>query len=86
AIDACLRAMTIRRSTGSPVAVSADHHSLAVYEWYSGNRAVADMPVGDAIEVLDGDAAQHDPNRLCQLGHGFAMQAFLAVQSSRADI
>ncbi|PRC47602.1 LuxR family transcriptional regulator, partial [Mycobacterium sp. ITM-2017-0098] len=42
--------------------------------------------VGDAIEVLDGDAAQHDPNRLCQLGHGFAMQAFLAVQSSRADI
>ncbi|PRC56250.1 LuxR family transcriptional regulator, partial [Mycobacterium sp. ITM-2017-0098] len=24
AIDACLRAMTIRRSTGSPVAVSAD--------------------------------------------------------------
>lgn len=86
AIDACRRAMTIRRSTGSPVAVSADHHSLAIYEWYSGNRAVADQHVGDAIEALDGAVAQQDPNRLRQLGHGFAMQAFLAVQSSRVDV
>ncbi len=85
AINACRRAMRIRQATGSPVAVSTNHHSLAVYEWYSGNRAVADRHVGDAIETLDGDAAQHDPDRLCQLGHGFAMQAFLAVQSSRLD-
>lgn len=86
AIRACRRAMRIRQDTGSDVAVSADHHSLAVYEWYNGNRAVSDHHVVDAIATLDGTAAQQDPSRLSQLGHAFAMQAFLAVQSSQLDV
>jgi DNA-binding CsgD family transcriptional regulator/tetratricopeptide (TPR) repeat protein len=85
AIGACRRAMQIRQNMGSPVAVSANHHSLAVYEWYNGNRATADGHVADAIATLDGVAAQQDPSRLVQLGHAFAMQAFLAVQSSQID-
>ncbi|MET0899901.1 MAG: AAA family ATPase [Mycobacterium sp.] len=82
AIDACRRALRIREQMGLPVAVSANHHSLAVYEWYSGNRSAADHHVADAIRALASDAAQHDPLCAVQLGHAFAMQAFLAVQSS----
>ena len=85
AILACRRAMRIRQELGAPVAVSADHHSLAVYEWYNGNRAAADDHVADAIATLDDDAAQQDSARLLQLGHAFAMQAFLAIQSSQID-
>lgn len=85
AILACRRAMRIRQELGSPVAVSADHQSLAVYEWYNGNRSVADNHVADAIAALDGDAAQQDSSRLPQLGHAFAMQAFLAIQSSQIE-
>ena len=71
---------------GAPVAVSADHHSLAVYEWYNGNREAADDHVADAIATLDDDAAQPGiPHVLTQLGHAFAMQAFLAIQSSQLD-
>lgn len=82
AILACRRAMRIRQEMGSPVAVGADHHSLAVYEWYNGNRSTADHHVADAIATLGDVAAQQDTDRLLQLGHAFAMQAFLAVQSS----
>ncbi|QZT63902.1 helix-turn-helix transcriptional regulator [Mycolicibacterium austroafricanum] len=85
AISACRRAMRIRRDMRAPVAVSANHHSLAVYEWYSGNRAVADEHVAEAIAALADVDAEQDPSCLGQLGHGFAMQAFLAVQSSRVD-
>ena len=85
AIAAGRRAMLLRRAMGAPVAVSADHHALAVYEWYNGNRAVADGHVHDAVAALDDAALQQDPACLVQLGHGLAMQAFLAVQSSRID-
>ena len=86
AILACRRAMRIRQETGARVAVSANHHALAVYEWYSGNRTVADRHAADAIAALDCDVAQRDPSRLVQLGHAFAMQAFLAMQSSQVDV
>ncbi|CAN3128096.1 ATP-binding protein [Mycobacterium sp. smrl_JER01] len=83
AIGACRRAMRIRRQLRAPVAVSANHHSLAVYEWYSGNRAAADAHVAAAIAALDDAGAQNDPARARQLGHSFSMKAFLAVQSSQ---
>lgn len=83
AIGACRRAMRIRQELGATVAVSADHHSLAVYEWYNGNRAVADGHVADAISTLDDRSGE--PATLVQLGHAFCMQAFLAVQSSHLD-
>lgn len=85
AIGACRRAMRIRQQMGKPVAVSADHQSMAVYEWYNGNRAAADGHLTEAITTLDGVAAEHDPSRLVQLGHAFATQAFLAIQSSQVD-
>jgi DNA-binding CsgD family transcriptional regulator len=77
--------MRVRQALGQAVAVSADHHALAVYEWYNGNRAVADRHAADAITVLNDAAAQQDRSYLVQLGHAFAMQAFLAVQSSDVD-
>ena len=85
AIGAGQRAMLLRRAMGAFVAVSANHHALAVYEWYNSNRAGADSHVEAAIAVLDDRAAQQDPARQVQLGHGLAMQAFLALQSSRID-
>jgi DNA-binding CsgD family transcriptional regulator len=83
AISACRRAMHLRQELGGGVAVSADHHSLAVYEWYNGNRAVADDHVADAIATLDDGGTE--PATLVHLGHAFCMQAFLAVQSSHLD-
>ncbi len=76
--------MLLRRATGSPVGVSANHHALAVYEWYSGNRAAADRHAADAVAALDDNvAAQHDSTSRVQLGHALAMQAYLAVQASQ---
>ncbi|CAN5458199.1 AAA family ATPase [soil metagenome] len=83
AIVACGRAMGIRQELGAPLQVSADHHSLAVYQWYNGNRALADDHVAEAITVLDGGPCEQPA--LVLLGHAFCMQAFLAVQSSRLD-
>ncbi len=83
AIAACRRAMHIRQAEHAAVSVSADHHSLAVYEWYNGNRAVADNHLEAAIATLDPGLNSDDTAKLVQLGHAFAMQAFLAMQSSR---
>ncbi|MBS1694703.1 MAG: AAA family ATPase [Actinobacteria bacterium] len=85
AIGACRRALRIRERMGMPVAMSADHHSLAVYEWYNGNRTTADNHVAEAIAILDDAEAQQDPSRLVQLGHALAMQAFLSIQSTQVD-
>lgn len=85
AIMASRRAMRIRQELGAPVAVSANHHALAIYEWYNGNRSVADDHVAAAIATLEGDAAPRDGTSLSALAHAIAMQAFLAVQSSRLE-
>lgn len=90
AIDACQRALRIRRDMRAPIGVSANHHALSVYQWYNGNRSTADEHAAASISVLDDvldgvlddDAARQDPSRISRLGHGLAMQAFLAVQSS----
>ena len=42
AITACNRAMRIRQELGESAAVSANHHSLAVYQWYNANRELAE--------------------------------------------
>ncbi|WP_206072143.1 ATP-binding protein [Antrihabitans stalactiti] len=85
AIDACRRAMVLREAMRADTAVSANHHALAVYEWYNANRAVAEEHVAAAIAGLDGNSGPDEPTKLAQLGHAFALQAFLAVQSSRLD-
>ena len=83
AVRACEHAILIRRRLDDAVAVSADHHALAVYQWYNGSRAAADDHVAQAITVLD--PACRDPATQVTLGHALCMQVFLAVQSSRLE-
>jgi DNA-binding CsgD family transcriptional regulator len=85
AISACRRAMQIRRGLDDAAAVSADHHSLAVYEWYNANRAIAEGHVVQAISVLDGSAETADSTTLVNLGHAFAMDAYLTLQSNHVE-
>lgn len=80
AITCCQRAMVIREELGESAAVSANHHSLSVYQWYSANRALAEGHAVEAMTVLDD--ASDDTDQLVQLGQAFAMQAYLAVQAS----
>ncbi len=83
AITACRRAMRIRQELGESAAVSADHHSLSVYQWYNANRDLAEEHATAAITVLD--AETDDAEQLVQLGQAFAMQAYLAVQATDLD-
>jgi DNA-binding CsgD family transcriptional regulator len=83
AITACHRAMRIRQELGQSAAVSANHHSLAVYQWYNADRGQAEGHAAEAMSVLDADA--DDAAQLVQLGHAFAMQAYLAVQATDLD-
>jgi DNA-binding CsgD family transcriptional regulator len=78
AISACRRAMMIREELGQLAAVSADHHSLAVYHWYNADRELAERHAKEAMSVLGAESG----DGLVQLGHAFAMQAYLAVQHS----
>jgi DNA-binding CsgD family transcriptional regulator/tetratricopeptide (TPR) repeat protein len=83
AISACQRAMRIREELGESAAVSANHHALSVYQWYSANRRLAEGHAEDAMTVLDDGC--DDADQLVQLGQAFAMQAYLAVQASDLD-
>lgn len=83
AIDACRRAMRIRQELGESAAVSADHHSLAVYQWYNANRGLAETHAAEAVTVLDADT--EDVDQLVRLGHAFAMRGYLAGQASDLD-
>ena len=82
AIDSCRRAMSIRESLGELAAVSADHHSLAVFQWYNADRESAESHAVQAMSVL---GAECDGDAVVALGHAFAMQAYLAVQTSDLD-
>jgi DNA-binding CsgD family transcriptional regulator len=81
AIGACRRAMAIREDLGQLAAVSADHHSLAVYHWYNANRELAERHATEAMSVLGAESG----DGLVPLGHAFAIQAYLAVQHSDLD-
>ena len=83
AITACQRAMQIRQELGESAAVSANHHSLAVYQWYNAHRDLSESHAAQAMTVLDEQT--EDADQLVQLGHAFAMQAYLAVQASDLD-
>jgi DNA-binding CsgD family transcriptional regulator/tetratricopeptide (TPR) repeat protein len=82
AIGACRRAMYLREGTGDVAAVSANHHSLSVYEWYNANRPIAEHHVAQAVAVLEGQVESGRHTELAHLGHAFAMQAYLAVQDT----
>jgi DNA-binding CsgD family transcriptional regulator len=82
AIDACQRALRVRKLMGASAELSADHHALAVYEWYNADRCAADEHAAQAVTVVDPDATSQSPSTLVSLGHAFAMQAYLAMQST----
>ena len=73
------RALSLRRGDGDVGGMSADHHALAVYEWYNANRATAERHASAAVEVLPPDV--EPANR----GHGYALEAYLALQNSDLD-
>lgn len=85
AISTCRLAMGIRRRLDDASAVSADHHSLAVYEWYNANCEVAKDHVAQAISVLDGEVDAAASSTLVNLGHAFAMDAYLTLQSNHVE-
>jgi DNA-binding CsgD family transcriptional regulator/tetratricopeptide (TPR) repeat protein len=78
AIGAAERAMSLREHVGDRCGVGANHHALAVYEWYSANREVAEQHAASAVELLEPAV------ELPLLGHAYAMEAYLAVQKSDA--
>ncbi len=81
AIDACDRAMSLRLRSGDVAGVSSNHHALSVYHWYNADRPGAERHATDAIAVVDEPTAAGGQG-LVHLGHGFAMQAYLAMHSS----
>ena len=84
AITACERALRSRQELGESAAVSANHHSLAVYQWYNANREQAESHAAQAMSVLE--ATADEPGQRVHLGHAFAMLAYLAVQASALDL
>ncbi|HKV20414.1 MAG TPA: AAA family ATPase, partial [Mycobacterium sp.] len=80
AISAGRQAIRIRQERGESAAVSANHHSLSVYQWYNADRGASEGHALEAMTVLD--ANTDDAAQLVQLGHAFAMQAYLAVQAT----
>lgn len=84
AITACQRALRIRQELGEPAAVSANHHSLSVFQWYNANREQAESHAAHAMSVLE--ASSDDPAQRVLLGHAFAMLGYLAVQASAFDL
>jgi DNA-binding CsgD family transcriptional regulator len=82
AIDACQRALSARKLMGATAELSADHHALAVYGWYNADRRGADEHAAQAVTVVDCDADSLGSLALVSLGHAFAMQAYLAMQSN----
>lgn len=83
AIAAGRHAVRIRQDRGESAAVSANHHSLSVYQWYNADRGASEGHAQQAMTVLDVET--DDAGQLVQLGHAFAMQAYLAVQASDLD-
>src|SRR5581483_1246232 len=84
AIAASERAMRLRQEATDTAGVSVNHHALSVYHWYNAEREDAERHASEAVAVLDGTASpeQRSPAELMSLGHGLAMQAFLAMHGS----
>ncbi|AKK30311.1 LuxR family transcriptional regulator [Mycobacterium sp. EPa45] len=81
AIEACRRALQLRQELGVAADTSSVHHAMSVYEWYNANRSAAETQVALAVSAVDESRSQ-TPEQLAALGHGLAMQAYLAMQSS----
>ncbi len=86
AIAAIERAMAQRRHAGNVAQVSTAHHALSVYHWYNADRGTAEDHAAEAIAVFDDVAGEClDGADSVPLGHGYAMQAMLAIHTSDLD-
>jgi ATP/maltotriose-dependent transcriptional regulator MalT len=85
AIAASERAMRLRERAADPAGVSTNHHALSVYHWYNAERGDAERHASEAVAVLDGAAEQRSGHERARLGHGLAMQAFLAMHNHDLD-
>jgi DNA-binding CsgD family transcriptional regulator/tetratricopeptide (TPR) repeat protein len=83
AIDASERALELRKRAGDVVGVSVNHHLLAGYHWYNGDRDNAERHADLAVAELD----DQDLSAIGAgaLGHAIAMQAYLALQVNDLD-
>jgi ATP/maltotriose-dependent transcriptional regulator MalT len=86
AIEVCRRAITWRQHQGDDTGAGFDHQSLAVFEWYDGDRPRAEQDAATAVELLEavvgagtGEPAARDR---AALGHAYSIQAWLAVFDS----
>jgi DNA-binding CsgD family transcriptional regulator len=93
AIAASDRAMQLRQRSGDASGCSYNHHALSVYQWYNADRSAAERHAAQAVAALEcGPATSGDPTpadgpsvELARLGHAYAMQAYLALQSTELD-
>jgi ATP/maltotriose-dependent transcriptional regulator MalT len=79
AIGARRRALRVREQAGVAVAVSANHHALALYEWNNANPSAAEHHAAQAVAVLDGSREAGSQLEFALIGHALTTQAFFAV-------
>jgi DNA-binding CsgD family transcriptional regulator len=81
AIEARRQALNLREQLDEPVAVSANHHALAVYQSFNANLSAAELHAAQAVAVLDGRIEPESQQELALLGNALATQAYFAVMA-----
>jgi DNA-binding CsgD family transcriptional regulator len=84
AVQRCEQALALRLRAGDAAGVSADHRSLALYEWYRGNRRVAERHALAAVVALPDDEVP--PDEAPAVGHAHAVLGYLAMQANDLDL
>jgi len=82
-VQRCEEALAIRDRMGDLPGARADHVSLAIFEWYRGNRPAAEQHAAAAVAALpDGEPAAGTP----VLGHAHSVLGYLAMQANEIDL
>jgi ATP/maltotriose-dependent transcriptional regulator MalT len=83
AVQRCEQARALRERIGDKAGVSADYVSLAIFEWYRGNRQAAERHATAAVAALpEDDPASESP----VLGHAHSVLGYLAMQASDIEV
>lgn len=82
AIAARRQALRLREQLGEPVAVSANHHALALCESYNANLVTAEHHAAQAVAALSGFLESGARDELVLLGQALATQAYFAVSAT----
>ncbi len=86
AIAASERAMRLRQREGNVAGVSFNHHALAVFHWYNADRDLAVQHARASVAVFEPGVGGHSDAERVRLGHGLAIQAYLAIQANDIDL